>query len=218
MLGLRPALFRLIALAKAARALSWPTTLSFKCSSTPRNFSFSLFSMRETEIPVHLLRIEATKSSSTSFFSSTPAFFIFSHFSSNSLIFLAASGIFEYSISAAFSYLFSRLACSLSFFSKSICFFCSAIWLNTAFSFSNCAFKAFLRSFRFASSFSISFRRGAFCSLFSIFRASLSTSSVSISRLAFASALGSLSICIFSSAAASSIRSIALSGKKRPLM
>ena len=169
-------------------------------------------------MPVHLLKISATLSSSTRFRKSTPFSFIASHFASSSLTFACAAGILPYSISAALLRSPLRLARLASFLRLSIAFFASLMPPNTDFSFSNLAWSAFFCSVKFSISLSICASRSSFLPSSSILRASFSTWSVRMSRLALASSLGSLSICILSSAAASSMRSIALSGRNLSLM
>ena len=213
-----PALFRLTALAIASSASSCPTTFSFKYVFIFRYFSRCVANIFCTEIPVHLLKISATLSSSTRFLSKTPFSHIFSQRFSRSFSCACAAGILPYSISAAAVKSPFCLAKFALNFSSSMSFLACEILSKTLFSSLNLASSAFFVSFKFAISFSISFKRAKFASLSSIFNASRSTLSAVISRFDLANSYGSLSICILSSAAASSIKSIALSGKNLPLI
>ena len=171
-----------------------------------------------TGIPVHLLTIVAIISSSTLFFKSVPVSTIFSQRALRSSSCLTNSGNLPYSISAALLNSLFFFAVSASLRRASAFVLMDAMSLKTLFSVSNCTSRECIFSFASPSSFSIAFRRSSFFLFFSIKSASFSTISVLIARLMRLSSVGSLSICILSSAAASSIRSIALSGKKRSLM
>ncbi len=87
-----------------------------------------------------------------------------------------------------------------------------------SFSFCQRAFISLERSRSSASSASIASRRSFEASSFSFFSASRSISSCWIRRSTSSISVGIESISIFSREAASSIRSIALSGRKRSAM
>ncbi len=169
-------------------------------------------------MPVHLLTMVAIISSSTLFLSNVPLSTIFSHLALSSSSCFKSSGNFPYSISAALLKSLFFLAVSASRLSVSALVLIEAMSLKTLFSVSNWISRALRFSFASLSSFSIAPIRSSFFLFFSIKSASFSTINVPIRRLIRLSSVGSLSICILSSAAASSIRSIALSGKKRSLM
>ncbi len=211
--SLNPALFLLIALDIAFNASSCPITSSLSTCSTLSTFCFSESIILFTGIPVHLDTILAIDSSSTEFLRSVPASCILCHFSSFSFIFASSVGISPYSIDAASSNLDSLLALSALVLSSSIFALNSLARLKVCFSFSNLLSKFCFSSFRFANSFSISSNLCSFFLDFSIFNASFSTLIVWICLFSVERTVGSDSICILSSAAASSIKSIALSGK-----
>ncbi|OQA02848.1 MAG: hypothetical protein BWY68_00903 [bacterium ADurb.Bin400] len=138
---------------------------------------------------------------------------LISFFSATS--FFSNSGIFPYLISAARCKSAFTSAWSLSARNRSICVWISLDWFINSFSSCHCLFRDNSFSFRSAISFSIASFRLSDRASFSFFNASLSISSRRMFLTIVSISAGILSISSFSVDAASSMRSTALSGRKR---
>ena len=215
----RPARERRTALATSSSASSWPTTRSRRRSSMWSSFCISPSSRRETGMPVHLATTSATSSASTS---SLSIFCVV--WSWASLSFSAAS---------CFSRLGQRpvlqlgglargrpgaVASSTSVRVFSICSLISRIFWIAAFSCCQWAFMPAERSLSSAISRSTFARRSFEALSFSFFSAWRSISSWISLRSTSSISVGSESISMRRREAASSTRSIALSGRKRSAM
>ena len=205
----------LTASAMASIASFWPITLFCNSSSKRSNFVFSPSSILLTGIPVHLDTTSAISSASTSsliilavFWSSISCFFSSSIFSSNCFN-------LPYLISATVPKSPFRSACSASILSSSISCLAFCMASTWFFSASHFASRLDLISFRLAISFFIDF---SFWLSFSLLIASFSISNCMIFRSTSSNSSGLLLISIRNLEAASSIKSIALSGRKRSVM
>ncbi|GBD30265.1 hypothetical protein HRbin32_01368 [bacterium HR32] len=215
--SLRPARARRMASATACTASSCPTTRWWSRSSSCRSFCISPSSSRVTGIPVHLLTTSAMSSASTSSFRSRCGPRARSSASAASSC-LASSGRVPYRRRAARSRSATRSACSSSTFVRSICSLMERIRCTICFSRSQRWRRASLSWRRRASSCSSFSNRSRDAGSVSRRSASRSISNCMIRRSISSSSAGLLSISIRSLAAASSMRSMALSGRKRSLM
>ena len=213
----RPARERRIASDTATIASSWPTTRLCSSSSMCTSLSRSPCIMRDTGMPVARDTTSAISSAPTCVRSS---FGLVSSASLLSACFSCAfsSGSRPYSISAAFCQSLLRLASSICWVAFSIS---SLMWAppcttdfsafqtssRSAYSCCSLPISSSISASRFSEASSVSF----FTASRSIFNWIRRRSSRSIT-----SGLESISILILE--AASSIRSIALSGRKRPVM
>ena len=210
--SLRPARALSIASETATTASSWPITLLWRISGSFRSFSLSLSTSFDTGIPVHCDTTSAISSTSTSSFRSLSSLLSArACFSSSS--FFSSAGSSPYFSFASVSRSYARSASSMRCFNSSIsCFVCleSVIFffsvshwvlsdalslLSSLNSFSNASSLAF-------DALSVSFRSACF-----------SIWSCIIFLEIWSSSDGMLSISVLIREAASSIKSIALSGR-----
>jgi len=207
-----PALLRLTALLTAFIASCCPITRLPISNSNFRSFSRSLVTILATGIPVQPATISAMKSWSTSSLKSVWSACFLSNSWINSVSFFSASLSLEYWISATFSKLLSSLASSASFLRLFINAFCWTMLLISSFSDSQMALRRLRSSLRFAIWVWISFSLSSKPSFFSIsFSTFMRISWRSTSSISY----GTVFISRRSLEAASSSKSIALSGKNR---
>ena len=215
-IGLRgspiPALERIIASDTFSTASSCPITLLCNNSGKCKIFSLSLSINFVTGIPVHL-EIIFVISSSVTLFLNRPSSFPFSDNSSSAFNSFCNSGSLPYLSSATFPKSYSLSACSICAFTCSISSrnFCT---LEIAcFSFSHFAFIP--SNFVFNSAFSFLMSSNLFLEISSVSfeRAVSSISNCIIFLDTSSSSVGIDCISVFIIAQASSIKSIALSGK-----
>ena len=210
----KPERARRIAFETASTASSWPITSLWSKSSIFRSFSISPSISLFTGMFVHLLTTLAMSSSSISSLSKVFSFFLSLPFSSAFLSRFSSSISLPNFNSAAFWRSVSRSAFSISIFVFSIS---SRIWLsdiNASFSLSHWVFKTLIfwfNSFIMPSRFWIFLIFSS--SESSFFMASRSISSCIFCRIKLSNSLGIESISIRKEEAASSIKSMALSGK-----
>jgi len=210
--SLSPALARITAFATAVTASFWPITLSWSSSSSLSSFSLSPSTSLVTGIPVHLDTISEISFSVTSSLSSAVSYPLLI-FSSYSLIWLSSFGISPYCISATLlkSYSLSYFStCPFNSSSFAFKFLTCSIWF---FSFSYLAVISSSLDFNSANSFSSTSRRFLLFSSSSASKASFSVSKVNNFLLTISSSVGRESISLRIIAPASSIKSIALSGR-----
>ncbi len=213
-----PTLERRIALETRLIASSWPTTLFFNSSSICINFSVSPSIKRPTGILVHLATIWAISSSVISSFSIRELCCreaIFLLLSSSSF---SNSGNLPYFISAKRFRSPLLSACSASVLTLSISLLIWLIFWIISFSWFHLSINSFFSSSRLLRLFSIFFIFSRARAVLSFFRACLSIWSCIIFLWISSISMGILSISIRSPEAASSIKSIALSGKKRSVI
>ena len=213
----KPARARRTALATALMASSCPTTRRCKCFSSLTSFSRSPSCNRETGICVQFETTSAMSSSVTSSRSNVDCR-SFAVFAVAAASFFSSSGMRPYWISLAFASSPRRWARSSSVRSRSSSSFHFRCSSRTAFSFCHSALSAEDFSFNSANSFSSFFRRSLLAGSFSFLSACRSISCCMISRSIMSISVGMESSSIFKRDAASSTRSIALSGRKRSLM
>ena len=213
-----PARERRTALAIARSASSWPTTRRRNSSSRFASFLVSLSSILVTGMPVQRETTAAMSCSVTSSLSIRLSFWTLASFLAAALLRFSSSGIRPYLISATFSSSASRSALSASIFSCSI--WCWQAWISLMSFFSFCQWISIwlLCSRRSASCRSRLRSRFLAAASDSFFSASRSISSWVIFRFRLSSSSGIESISIRRAEVASSIRSIALSGRKRSVM
>ena len=214
----KPARARRTAFETASRASVWPITRLPKFDSIWTSFCISPSSIFETGTPVHLATTSATSSSSTSSLRKTPSCCSSARRACSTSRSFSISGILPYWISAAFARSPAWRACSSS---RRACSSCSlAVRIFSISSFSDChlAFIADEVSLRSPIRRSMSSRRSFDFLSVSRLNACRSISSCKISRSRTSISCGSESISIRIRDAASSIRSIALSGKKRSVI
>ena len=213
----RPARDRRIASATAATASRWSTTRSWRRSSSCRSFCISPSIRRVTGIPVQRLTTSAMSSESTSSLRRRPSPRARRR-SSCAASRCSSSRSAPYRSRAARSRSAARSAFSISTRVSSILALVSRISPIWVFSWSHRVRSARLCSLRSAISRSIRASRSREAGSVSLRSASRSISSCMVRRSASSRGAGLLSISIRSRLAASSIRSIALSGRKRSLM
>ena len=231
--SLRPARELRIALATTVSASSWPTTRSRSRVSICVSFWTSPSSILVTGMPVHLLTIFAMSSSSTSSFSrrdgaaplvfwvSFPEGICFSAATASSCASVSeanarsAAGISPYCSSAARCRLPLRVASLISKRNASSFSFSVAISPIAPRSFCQRARRPAASSCTSASSRSTSCRRSCEFTSSSRLSAARSISSDVARRSRMSISTGTLPIWMASAAAASSTRSMALSGRKR---
>mmetsp|Transcript_21304 Transcript_21304/g.72541 ORF Transcript_21304/g.72541 Transcript_21304/m.72541 type:complete len:483 (+) Transcript_21304:618-2066(+) len=218
----RPARLRWMASAMPSTASSCPMTRSCRWSASMSSFSRSPCSSRATGMPVHLLITSEMSDSVTSSLSTVlPSACAASNAASASTSCLCRLIRLPYLSSAARFRSYSRSACATAICPSSICSL--SCWISDSFarSPSHRSVSSSCLERRLASSLS------SLCSLaaaplsFSapgLLRLSRSISSFITVRSISSSAVGLLVISILSLAAASSTRSIALSGRKRSAM
>ncbi len=211
----RPDRARRTAFDTASTASSCPITLRLRRSSICTSFSLSPSSILLTGIPVHLNITLAISSSSTSSFSILPDSWRSDSFTFASSKPFLRSAAFPYLISATLARSPSLSACCSSTPSCSIFSLISLIVLIASFSLRQWPFILSSSPCMISSSFSsfpsLSFDAGSD----SFFKASRSISVWVILCWTSSISTGILSISILSFEAHSSIRSIALSGRKR---
>ena len=215
-IGLRgsliPALERIIASDTFSTASSWPITLLCKMSLKCNNFSLSPSINLLTGIPVHLEMIFVI-SSSVTLFLSKPSSLLFSDISSSFSNSFCNSGSLPYFSSATLFKSYFLSACSIWAF---VCSISSRnFWTFPIAVFSFFHFAIILSNFVFKSAFSfwISCKRCFEISSVSLFKAVSSISYCIIFLEISSNSVGIDSISVFIIAHASSIKSIALSGK-----
>ena len=211
----RPALLLLTASEMAAIASSWPITLLWSSVSKCSNFSRSLCNILLTGIPVHLLTTSAMSSASTSSFTIGLSPCRPSNSFCKSKTWDSVSLILPYLNSATLPKSPLRSACSASTLYCSIKPLLVWIFSTTSFSLFQRALMPVLTSFKLASSL---LSLSNFSWSFSFLMASLSISNCMIFRFNSSNSSGNESISILSFEAASSSKSMALSGRKRSLM
>jgi hypothetical protein len=209
---------RRTALDTATMAGSWPTTRRRSRSSICNSFSFSPSSSLSTGMPVHLATTAATSSASTSSLSIFLSFWITASFSCSAARSCSSCTRAPNFISEALPRSPVRMACSSSWWACSILDLISRMPWMQATSFCQWAFFCFTSSFRSARVFSSFFKRSRLSLSFSFFNASRSISSWVARREISSISVGIESISMRSRLAASSIRSMALSGWKRSEM
>jgi len=209
---------RRTALATAWTASFCPTTRCSSRSSIRTSFSRSPSSIRATGMPVQAATTLAMSSSETSCASRRwPWGFSCSVFSA-AASFFCSSGRRPYWIWAARFKSLRRWACSSSSFVCSIWLLIMLTALMAAFSFCHWAFNCRDCSLKLARSCSSFWSRSREASSFSFRSAFCSISSCWIWRSNWSISVGRESSSMRSREAASSIRSIALSGRKRSAM
>ncbi len=206
---------RITASATAFTASSCPITRWCNSSSSCNSFFISPSSSFETGTPVQRLTTSAMSSSSTSSFSNRtePCFWLrrscsraMSDSSDVSLPYLSSAARFR-------SY--CRSARSISTFTCSTCSRSERSFCTPSFSACHCACSALDSVLRSAISRSILASRSFDAASLSFLSASRSISSCIVRRIDSSSSAGMESISVRSFAAASSTRSMALSGRKR---
>ena len=208
----KPARLRRIAFETASTASFWPITRSWRSSSMRNSFARSLSNMRDTGIPVQRASTSAISTSVTLLRSS---FIVLpSDWVAASSCF-SKSGNLPYWISDILAKSPTRRACSSEIFACSISALMFWVPLRDAFSaFHSSSSSEYSRSLCSNSSLSIS-RRFLLASSDSLFSACCSSLSWIMRRSKRSSDSGLESICIRMLDAASSIKSIALSGSWR---
>ncbi len=215
----RPARERRSAVATASIASSWPTTRSCRRSSMCRSFSVSPSSRRLTGIPVQRATTSPTSSASTSSLRNTgPSSSVSRAAASRSASSFSSSGMSRYCSSAARSRFASRWARSTSMRACSRRSLISETPWMASFSRCHCSFIEADRAFSSSSSPSSASRRSLAASLLSLRREVSSISSCMMRRSTSSISVGRESISMRIFEAASSIRSMALSGRKRSAM
>mmetsp|Transcript_18964 Transcript_18964/g.51011 ORF Transcript_18964/g.51011 Transcript_18964/m.51011 type:complete len:283 (-) Transcript_18964:548-1396(-) len=214
-----PARLLITAEATAATAWSWPMTRARRVSSRDRSFLDSASVSFSTGMPVHLATTAATCSAPT--VSETAVLERLAR-SSKSASLRSCSGSTSNLRSATFSVLNFISLMAIAHCVSSISFFTAWILFTMSLPASNSACSSACRSFQLSRSSVTTLRRVA--SLASLARANTSlakaarsTSSCCTLRLAPSSSGGRESSCTRTSAHASSMRSIALSGIFLPL-
>ncbi len=212
-----PARLRRMALATAVTASCWPTTRCSSTSSRRTSLAISPSIRRLTGTPVTRLTTTATSSSSTSSFSI--CFSACSTASSELATSISRSscGSWPYRTSDARLRVPSRSARSASERRSSARSFISWISSILAFSAVQWAFRLSSSSLRLANSSSKAPSRSAEAASDSLASATRSISSPRTRRSITSISVGIESISIRNVDAASSTRSIALSGRKRPV-
>ena len=212
----RPARERRIAFETMRTASSWPTTRFASASSIRSSFSFSPSSILETGMPVHLETTSAISSSVTVFRTRLVVALPSAACASPSRF--SSSGILPYCSSAMRARSPLRRAAS----SSSLSFSRSSLMVDAPWSEAFSLFQTSSRSaYSFSSAPSVSSsaaRRFFVASSFSFFSATCSIFSWMMRRSSLSSSSGFESISMRMRAAASSIRSIALSGSCRSVM
>ena len=204
--------------ATAWMASAWPTTRSPIRSSMWTSFWRSPSSILATGMPVHAATTSAMFSSVTSSCNSRlvcPDCFNDSCISAS---FFSRPGIVSYRICAAWLRSPSRSAFSCSRCASSSWLLTMLAALMDAFSSCQLVFNALVSSFSLARVSSSLARRFLLAASFSFFNAVRSISNCMICRSSWSISVGIESSSIRSRAAASSMRSIALSGRKRSVM
>ena len=196
----------------AVRAGSWPTTRSRRRASILSSFSTSPSRIRLTGMPVQRLTMAATSDSPTSRRSMALSF------GEVAASCFSRAGISPYSRREARSYSPFSLACSSSMRRSSSFFWRPRAPSITFFSFSHWARNLPSSSLSSANSFSISASRVRLAASFSFVRECRSNCSCISRRSRTSISVGRLSSCIRTALAASSMRSTALSGRKRSAM
>ena len=210
-----PARLRKIASVTLVIASSWPITRTFNVSSKAKSFSLSEAINLFIGIPVHLEITSETLSTVTFSWSKASS----DSFASRSAISLVIFGISPYWSLEASCKLPSCIYLSCKATSLFFWFFNSLIWSNEDFSSFHFAFNAVSCSVKEAIRSLISFKRFTLSSLLSSFSIEiLSISNRFFSRVIPSNSSGKESISIRIEAHASSIKSIALSGKKRSVI
>ena len=208
-----PALARLIEFETNRTASTCPITCRCKTSSISSNLCFSDCSILSTGIPVQRDTTRDISSSPTSSFNSFSVWSVFSKDSSSFCNSSSRRGKVPYFNSAAFSSCPSLSAPSLS--SVALCIFSfNALFSSIIFfSYFHCSFKT--EYFSLISRISISNASNLLTDSlsFSFLKASRSISNWVIFLWYLSISAGIESICIFKNEAASSIKSIALSGR-----
>ncbi len=210
----RPARARRTASDTASSASSWPTTRPRRASSMAISLSRSPSSIFSTGTPVHRETTEAICSASTTSLTMAPS----SSWASVSATLASRSGMRPYLISDARARSPRRSASASSARRRSSCSLTSVEDASLSFSARQAAVISSLRDCSSATSLSRVSRRVFDPSSFSFFRASASIFSWMIRRSISSSSSGLESTCIRRRDAASSIRSMALSGRKRSVM
>ena len=214
-----PARLRRTASATASTASGWPTTRFFRSASMWRSFCRSLSTSLLTGMPVQRLTTAAIASASTSSFTSvSPVARRFCRLSCAACCSASSALISPCRMRAAFSKLPTRCACSASNFFSSMRLAALLTRSRSFFSDCHCEVSRRSSSLRSAISFSARPSRSLLSASFSIFSASRSISSCISRRRTLSSALGMLSFSMRRRLAASSTRSMALSGRNRSLM
>ena len=208
-----PARARRTALATAVTAARWPTTRSPSLSSIASSFSRSPSSIRETGIPVQRSTTSAICSGRTA--SETNASPSRASASTNCF---SSAGSVPYCNSPALAKSPSRLATSSSARPRSSCSFRSRAFSRLSRSICHLAVMPADCCNRSDSSFSNRSSRSLLAASSSFFNASASICNCRIWRSRASNSSGLESTSIRRRLAASSIRSIALSGRKRSVM
>ncbi len=211
--SLSPARARRTALATALRAVPWPTTRLPNTSSIRKSLSFSPSNIRLVGMPVQRSTTSAICSGNTA--SETKAL---PSRDSDAANLRSSSGTIPYESSPARLRLPSRLTCSSSARAFSSCSFRSRAFSSWSRSACHLADIAEERSVKTVNSFSKSANRSWLGRSLSRRNASTSICFCKISRSSASSSSGLLSTSMRKRLAASSIRSIALSGKKRSVI
>ena len=211
--SLIPALERRIASVTFSTASSWPTTLLWSSSARWSVFSRSPSVSLATGIPVHFEIILQISSSVTASWTRERSF-DFTDSSSAASCF-SSCGSLPYCNSAALLRSYFCCAWAICWWTCSISSRSLLKWSTDFFSLSHCAFMPANSSRRLESSCLSVSRRSCDKWSVSFFNAASSISSCIILRLSSSISAGMESISVFTSAHASSTRSIALSGRKR---
>ena len=207
-----------MALATAIMPFSWPTTLFPSLSSILMSFSFSPSINLTTGMCVHLAMTSAISSLSTSSLSIFLSFWSPVSFLFSSSSFFSSSIRVPYFSSAALERSPSRSATWAWDLADSSFSFISPIFAIAAFSCFQCPTISSVCDFRSFSSFSSLASLSLDALSFSFFRASLSISIWVIFLCISSISAGMLSISILNLEVASSIRSMALSGRNRSVI
>ena len=212
----KPERARRIASETVLTASSWPIKRLWRTSSIEINFFISLSTNLETGTPVHLLTTSAMSSPSISSLSNWLSFLSVPWMSSS---FFCNSINLPYFNSAAFCKSVLRSAFSISSLTCSISSLIDASPWIVAFSLFHCSFKTLILDSKSLISCEISkifLSQSGFVSSF--FKASRSISNWTFCLDIISISSGIESISIRRDDAASSIKSMALSGKKRSVM
>ena len=208
-----PALALRMASLTAFTASSCPTTRSWSTSSKWISFSLSPVIIFATGIPVQRLTTLAISSSPTSSFKSCSSLDLAAITDSSCCSCLFNFGSLPYFSSDIRLRSYERSAASIWLLTSSISFFIARTRKIACFSPSHLAFKSFSLACKSAFSAVILLSRSFEASSLSFFSACSSISSCIIFRRISSSGAGIDSISVRSLAAASSTKSIALSGK-----
>ena len=215
--SLSPDRARTTASATADTASSWPMSRLCRCSPRCSSFSRSPSNSLDTGTPVQRDTTSAMSSSSTSSLSRTPPSSVLRP--SSCLASSPSSWLsLPYLSSAKRLRSYSRSACSMARRVSSISSLSLRSRAMASFSISQRALSLLASSLRLASSFSSLAKRSRDALSFSLRRASRSISSCMTWREAWSSSVGMESISVRSLEPASSIKSMALSGRKRSVM